>query len=1510
MSQVKLKFCAVMLLLLGSAFIGYAMYTQFPNLLSNHPFLISLKKKLDRHRYHYSYEKVHIHLNNTFFQPGESVWFAAYVRDAESLEPSPQSEVVYVELINPKGSVLQSHRMIVRKGKAAGDFQLDSSWAGGIYKIKAYTKWQKNTNRFFEREITLQKAVFPNLNMQLHFEKTAYGPKDEVVAILDLNTLSKQALKAHAYHFVVSVGGEEIQRAKGKTNERGRAYVSFELPEKLNSNDGLLNIMLTYKGQTESISRSIPITLGDIDIQFFPEGGDFVADLNTNVAFKASNEFGKPADVSGEIRDSKGNKVADFSSYHQGMGSFSIKAKEGETYVAKITKPSNARNLFQLPIAKKNNYTINVEKQTDKSVEVHIISPVAEELYILAQQGGKMYFSQALQATKGHTVVRIPTQTFPIGVCQITLFDHEQVARAERLIFNNKHKQLKVNIQTNKEKYLPREKVDMTIKVRDENNQPVEGDFSLAVVDDKLLTFADDKQGQILASLLLETELNSQIEEPNFYFDDENDPHRLKPEINRKKALDYLLMTEGWRRFTWQSIQAEVRHHPRHKNERAIIAGYVQDINGKRIPNATVEVQNAETEVKTDKNGYFVLDNIDLYSTAVLNVTAQDKLPQFLSVHTYNQGLKITVYGNRTVAGTISKQNGKPAAGVTVAIPGAETTSTKTNAMGAYTIEIPENLKQIVVSGSKFYSQRFDVGTKENKEANFTLIEGDRLRLVSKKKSIDVLELDFTRAGAAPIEDNSAQKLILANNRNEVPLPRKAGRKKVVLAEEVIVANQDKVVLLEEKSVVPQANFYRARQFPEKKYKQGQTTGVRNDFRSTIYWNPSLKTDKTGTARLSFYNSDAITQFRISIEGLSNEGKIAQYSQKYFTQLPFEIVAKVPAAVISGDIIHLPLTLTNNTDRSLTGELQLKIPSHLQAVNQPIPTTVSIPAGRSKSLFLKYKVLNRMAEGNLEIAFEAEGMRDVLQTQVACRSRGFPVHHVFSGRTTESHYKLHVVDKVEGSIQANIKLYPSVLDEVMSSMKSMMRMPYGCFEQTSSSNYPNLLALNYMRETATSNKEIEIQAKKFLDVGYKRLTGYESPSGGFHWWGNDPGHEALTAYGLMQFVDMKSVYAVDTKMINRTAKWLLSRRDGKGSWNKSQYALHTWASSDITDAYIVYALCEAGYGKQLSKELSKSFNDAVKSEDPYMMGLMANAMLAMGKKTNGEALLTKLVKLQAKDGSFEGLTSSVVHSTGHSLKIETTSLVILAMMKTQKYTAAVRHAIGFIQKGKGHYGYGSTQGTVLALKALLSYAKYGRQADSDGTLAIWVDDQQVTTLNYEKGQREVQWQGLGQYLHDGEQNISVKYINTKNPLPFDIEVNYYTRQPDNAPECRLKLETALAKTSVAMGETVRLKAKVINTSKEGQAMTIAMVGIPAGLSVQHWQLKELKEKKAFSSYEIFEGYVVLHYEQMQPEEIRTISLDLKADIPGTYEAPASSTFLYYTNEFRNWDAPTKVTINS
>lgn len=1399
-------------------------------------------------------DRVYLHFDKTFYKPGETIWFKAYVRNGSDLKASAQSDVLHVELINPKGSVEKEIALISKSGAASGDFLLDESMPGGLYKVKAYTQWQKNEESFFEKEIQVQAVVLPRLKMKLDFDRKAYGASDEVSASLSLQTMENESLSNYAYTFTASVDGKKILEGKGATDTEGKAKVKFNLPAKLNSNDGLLNIMIAYEGNTESISRSIPIVLNNISLTFYPEGGDLLADFKNTLAFKALNEFGKPADIEGAIFDSKNQEVIRFQSYHQGMGSVDFKPLKGEKYTAKITKPEKIQMVYALPEALERGYALHIGKQTDEVLPISITSTEAEELSIVAQVRGDIVYTKSFNATKGINQFNIPVADFPIGVTQITLFDKKAVARAERLAFVNKGKQLKISIETDKEKYLPREKVNMTVKVTDERGLPMPSNLSLSVVDDKVLSFADDKQGNILSSLLLQYDLKGKIEEPAFYFDTK--------EAKSEEALDKLLLTSGWRRFTWEQVLDKSLPATQYAAEKAIVSGIVTDAyKATQLAGATVSVQNTNIKTVTDKEGRFTLHNVDLSELAFLEIKADGYGVQTAVVAEYTDQMNVYLY-NQDRRRYREEEDGLMFEAPVPAAP----------------------MRNMPVGGA------VDPKIMENVE----VLDKPQAHVKLKQRAV-------------PVKDDAP----IVEKAEAVMMAKPIEKKKIMMKEHAAwMADEVMEERAAKRAQIPQApKYYRARVFATPDYSHDAQPEVRTDFRSTIYWNGNLQTDRTGKTVVSFYNSDEITSFRAIAEGIASDGGIGRVEKTYFTQLPFGMQVKVPVEITTGDLVSIPLILKNNTSAQLSGKLSLNIPAGLQLVSS-LPSTINIAAQEAKTLYLDFKTGTHIGVDTIGFAFEGKGLKDAFSQEIKISPRGFPLMVSMAGREKDKEYEFDIKNLVEGSVVASFTAYPSVVSDLMKGIESILREPYGCFEQTSTSNYPNVMVKQYLSEMEEAPSE---RVEALLDKGYKRLVTYETKEKGYEWFGGAPAHEGLTAYGLMQFSDMKKVYGhVDEAMVQRTTAWLLDRRDGNGGFKRSAQALDEFgrASEDVTNAYIVYGLSEAG-NLEIKKELDKVYEKAMANKDPYQLALAANALYNLKDGARAQKAMEVLYNLQDKNGSWTGSTHSITHSQGQSLTIETTSLVILAILKSQKpVVAALSNAVGFLVSSRsGSGGFSSTQGTVLALKALTNYAKYARKTDESGTIEILIDGFKVAEKSYAAGERDaIVIEGLDKYFGKGKHHVKIRYKNAENPLPYAMSVNWSTTLPNNHEDCKVSINTKLSDKTAYVGETVRLSTVLKNTTKEGQPMTMAIVGIPAGLSAQPWQLKELMEKKKVDFYEVRDNNIFFYYRQMLPEETREINLDLKAEIAGEYEAQASSGYLYYTSEHKVWSAPERITI--
>src|ERR1700685_2659640 len=153
----------------------------------------------------------------------------------------------------------------------------------------------------------------------------------------------------------------------------------------------------------------------------------------------------------------------------------------------------------------------------------------------------------------------------------------------------------------------------------------------------------------------------------------------------------------------------------------------------------------------------------------------------------------------------------------------------------------------------------------------------------------------------------------------------------------------------------------------------------------------------------------------------------------------------------------------------------------------------------------------------------------------------------------------------------------------MEGMDSILRVPFGCFEQTSSATYPNVLAVDYMKRAKKLTPEVHAKAEGFIATGYQRLLTFEVPGGGFSWFGNAPANKILTAYGLMEFHDMSKVYDVDPRLISRTQQWLATQQQADGSWRPDSSFINEGATnrfnSDVLriTAYIAWSLENTGY---------------------------------------------------------------------------------------------------------------------------------------------------------------------------------------------------------------------------------------------------------------------------------------------------------------------------------------------
>ena len=731
------------------------------------------------------------------------------------------------------------------------------------------------------------------------------------------------------------------------------------------------------------------------------------------------------------------------------------------------------------------------------------------------------------------------------------------------------------------------------------------------------------------------------------------------------------------------------------------------------------------------------------------------------------------------------------------------------------------------------------------------------------------------------------------------------------------IAMKDKAAL-DEAEQQQIAGWAPVRVFPVPQYTKAYD-GPRTDFRETIYWNPSVQTDAGGNAEVTFVASDAVTAFRATAEGFSAGGLPGAGQVAIQSKLPLTLDAHLPVEVTAGDTIRLPVSFTNETDDTIDATLVTNFGAAFKLVSNPVTGAIRLRAGEKQSVFFPLQVVATDGNADVELSLTARGLEDELKKTIRVVPRGFPFELSASGTAKREQPSIHELDlagALPGSIKATVTMYPSPLASMTKGMEGMIREPGGCFEQTSSTNYPNIMILGYLNSNDAAEPALVQKTQGVLDKGYKLLTGYETKQKGYEWFGQTPGHEALTAYGLMEFADMAKVYDVDPKMVARTADWLMSRRDGKGGFTRSKTALDSFgrASEPTTNAYIMWALAEAKRTNGMDQEMTGQRTLGATTKDAYLLALASNTnVLAAPKAADTAAMVKRLAGMQAKDGSFAGAKESITMSGGDSLTIETTALAVLALIKASpnsEYAAQIRGAVDYLNAKRGGYGqWGNTQATILGLKALTAYAEASRQMQAGGTATLVVNGKPARTIEFDKGRRDaLVWDDIASSLSPGKNTIEVR-LDSQASLPYSISIEYRSPRPQSSPDAKVAITTQLVKTQAKMGEGVTLRAHIENKTTAGIPMTLARVGIPGGMVFQTWQLKELRDKGLIDFYETRPREVILYWRAMAPSAKHDIDLNLLSAVPGTYEAPASSAYLYYTAEDKAWTAPVKLTID-
>lgn len=552
----------------------------------------AMKQNLDWQVYNYPQEKIHVMTDKPCYITGDTIWLRAFVVDAATHKPADASKFVYVELISPMNEVSMRIKIKERDGVFKGYIPLDPTQvAEGEYTLTAYTMFMQNQGEqyFFKRKVKITSLFAIKRKIDYDFEWKNQGKDNEKLTI-NLRYLDAETGKQCYFNsFRYALPGGKITEWEG-----GDRDLSIGVGHK-NLRDGVVFVKYGNYGKYITFPPSSTMSY---DVSFYAEGGYLVPGVKNRMTFKAMDNNGKSIDITGDIVDGSGNKVAGIVTAHDGMGLASFTPQAGVAYQAVCQSEDLGEKTFDLPQVR-NDATVLQVTQENKTVRIEAKGSQQSTAMIAVQQRGN------LLAT-GYESMTIETDTLPAGVVQALLMNDKGRMLSERLFFVTGKRAPEAKLSSDKLDYDNRELVEASVDLSEfAFADSIACNIAVSVTDDR--TIIPDSTTTILTNLLLQSDLQGRINNPTWYFENGN----------RGNQLDMLMMTQGWRRYDVPHALAGKGVTPQFPIEQGqVISGTVQSNWRKNpMPETMVKIMAPSLlyadVVITDENGHWSLNNVN-----------------------------------------------------------------------------------------------------------------------------------------------------------------------------------------------------------------------------------------------------------------------------------------------------------------------------------------------------------------------------------------------------------------------------------------------------------------------------------------------------------------------------------------------------------------------------------------------------------------------------------------------------------------------------------------------------------------------------------------------------------------------------------------------------------------------------------------------------------------------------------------------------------------------------------
>ena len=708
-------------------------------------------------------------------------------------------------------------------------------------------------------------------------------------------------------------------------------------------------------------------------------------------------------------------------------------------------------------------------------------------------------------------------------------------------------------------------------------------------------------------------------------------------------------------------------------------------------------------------------------------------------------------------------------------------------------------------------------------------------------------------------------------------------------------------------------------------------THVRSWFPESLYVAPEIITDREGHASVTIPIADSITTWRMAMLASTKQGALGTGSSSLKVFQDFFTEMDLPVTLTQGDEVSIPVAIYNYSGSRGNVQLRLEQSDWFSLDGDTPDKSVSVEPGRvgASQFAIAAKRIGKF-KLTLRAALDGAGGKraDIVVREIQVVPNGREQSMVFNGRL-DSAVRQTVAFPSAAIPEAStvfVRLYPGALSQVVEGMDSLLRMPGGCFEQTSSSTYPNVLALDYMKRTKKLTPEVSAKAGGYIANGYQRLLTFEVQGGGFSWFGNAPANKILTSYGLMEFNDMSKVHDVDPRLIERTQQWLARQQQANGSWNPDTSFINEGATnrfnSDILriTAYVAWSLEVTGYqgpAVDSAKRFVETHLDASAKPDVYTLAVLANFAVDYSKDT---AFTEKVMQLLLDARSEQGdqvhwnAEETSMYATGASAAVETTGLAVQALLKRGGDSSIATRAMNYLVSKKDAAGaWGSTQATIMALRALLLSAdKAGGTAK--GAVEVILNGKVAERLALTSENNDLFHQFAFKEVDSHAANTVEIRFNGEGSVAWQVAGRYFLPWDQKPAAEALSIDVHYDRTHLDQDQIATATATVRNNLTKAAGMVMVDLGIPPGFELLSEDLDTYREKSAnlksgrLEKFSLTATQAILYFDSIAPNGKFALSFRLRAKYPIRARTFASRVYEYYAPDVSSLAPPVQLEV--